>query len=459
MKAWTGLLTLGLAGCSLTPDYQAPALPVAAHWRDHPTEIEAKALSEWHEVFSDPQLYALITQALQHNRNLQVAILRIEEARAQHGIQRAGQWPAVGLNGSTERKQVSALDSPDGQRHILERGQVGLGITAFELDLWGRLAALKDAAGHSFVATQEDARSVQISLIAEVASHYYKALALLKMRDQHQQLLTMAHAARRMMTTRYEAGLVSELQDRQADSWLQNLQRQSAETDRELNLTLHNLEYLAGNPLDQSRLLSAAWRDGSVILPVSPGLASQLLTRRPDIRAAEARLRALDANIGAARSAFLPSISLTALLGFSSPQLGQLFSGDARSWSFSPQLGVPLFDMGKRLAQLDVAKAQRESAVAHYQLTVQQAFREVADALGSAEPLQIRLDAQERTVANELRRVELANLLLNEGLNSYLEVVDAQRRLSSAQQDLITVRLLQINNRISLYKSLGGGWS
>ena len=458
MKPWTGLTAFLMAGCTLTPDYQQPDVPVAQYWRDHQQAASTEPLLNWDQVFVDPHLHHLIAQALQHNRNLQVAVLRIEEARRHHHIQSAKQAPSVELSGSTQRKQVSALDTQSGERSIREQAQFGVGITAFELDLWGRVAALKEAAGHDFVATQEDAHSVQISLVAEVASQYYKAVALLQLRDQHHEMLRIAQTTQQLMAKRQESGLISELRERQAENRVLSLQAELAETFRQLSITLNSLEYLVGIPLQASRLQLAVWGNTSVLAAVNPGIPSQLLTRRPDIRAAERRLKALDANIGAARAAFLPTISLTALLGVSSPQLDQLFSADARSWSFSPQLTLPLFDMGKRLAQLDFAQAKRDIAVAQYQQTIQQAFREVADALGSAAPLNTRLEALQRLVANERRRAELADLLYQEGLSSYLEVLEAQRDLNSARQDLIEVRLLQINNQISLYKSLGGGW-
>ncbi|WP_248769525.1 efflux transporter outer membrane subunit [Pseudomonas sp. MWU12-2345] len=453
------LAVLLLAGCSFIPDYQQPSPTVVEHWRDASPQGDAVPLPDWHKVFPDPELQRLIELARVHNHDLQVAVLRIDEARALYGISTADQWPSGGIDGSVQRQKISAADSPTGKAVIREQGQFRLGITAFELDLWGRVRALKTEAGQRLVAREEDALSVGISLVGEVATAYYEHRAYLELHRQNRQLLERAGESKRLIGRRQELGLASELELRQADTLALTLEAEMADAARQQGLALNRLELLVGTTLDPARLSSGEWSEGPQLPEIAPGLPSELLVRRPDIRAAEARLKAFNANIGAARAAFLPSISLTGFFGVSSPQLSELFSGEAKGWSFTPAVTLPLFDIGRRFTQLELSKVQRDIAVVEYQRSIQQAFREVADALASNEPLNRQLNAQQRLVLNESRRVELAQLLHQDGLNSYLEVLDAQRGLSTAQQALIRTRLLQVSNRIALYKSLGGGWS
>lgn len=453
LVAWAA----GVAGCSLIPEQELPALPVAEHWRESSTAGEAP-LPSWRAMFADAELQGLIERALDHNREVRLAVLRVDEARALYGVARADQWPALGVNAGVQRRGVSALDSPSGQSLVREQGHFRLGITAFELDLWGRVRALREAAGQRLAASREDALSAQLGLVGEVAAAYYELLAHVELGGQNQASLEQAQASARLVARRQELGLANELELRQADALVLNLEAELAQVQRERNLSLNRLELLVGTTVDGERLAGRAG-DAPPLLPeVAAGLPSDLLLRRPDIRAAEARLQAFNAHIGVARAAFLPSISLTGLFGLSSPQLGQLFSGQAREWTFSPQLDLPLFDMGRRFSQLDLSRTQREIALVEYQRAIQQAFREVADALGSSRPLAARLAAQQRLVDNEARRAELAQLLYDGGLSSYLEVLDARRGLNSARQTLVRVRLLQATNRIALYKSLGGGW-
>lgn len=459
MRCYLGLLVLLLAGCSFIPDYQRPSSTVAEHWRDPGSQGDAAPLPDWRTVFLDPELQALIELARVHNHDLQVAVLRIDEARALYGISAAEQWPGGGIDGSVQRQKISAADSPIGKSVIREQGQFRLGITAFELDLWGRVRALKTEAGQRLVAREEDALSVQIGLVGEVATAYYEHRAYLELHRQNRQLLERAGESKRLIGRRQEFGLASELELRQADTLALTLEAEMAEAARQQGLALNRLELLVGTTIEPARLSAWEWNEGPRLPEIAPGLPSELLVRRPDIRAAEARLQAFNANIGAARAAFLPSISLTGFFGASSPQLSELFSGEAKGWSFTPAVTLPLFDIGRRFTQLELSKVQRDIAVVEYQRSIQQAFREVADALGSNEPLNRQLDAQQRLVLNESRRVELAQLLHQDGLNSYLEVLDAQRGLSTARQALIRTRLLQVSNRIALYKSLGGGWS
>lgn len=456
--AWCPLIVcLTLAGCSFVPTYVRPEAPIAPQWRDQPAPAP---LPGWQRLFNDPQLRDLIVQALEHNRDLRIAVQRIDEARALLGVASADLWPTLGLQGSTQRQQLSALDSPTGERQISKPGRfrLGVGITAYELDIWGRVRALNESAGQQLLATEEEARAVQIGLVAEVAVAYYEALAYLSLGERHDQLLAAGERSLALIERRHALGLASELEVRQAQALVLGQAGEQASAEKGYVLALNRLERLTGVAVVSSRLRSSALEGEQVLAPVAAGLPSSLLTQRPDIRAAEARLKAYNANIGAARAAYLPRISLTGLLGFSSPELNQLFRGGARAWSFVPEVALPIFDIGRRGSQLALAKAQRDIAVSEYERAIQQAFREVADALGSAEPLRREQQAKRLLVANEQRRVALATLLYEDGLDSYLEVLDAQRSLSAAQQGFIRAQLAGLSNHLSLYKALGGGW-
>lgn len=463
MNAWgLGVLTtcLWVSGCSFVPTYVRPPAPVAAQWREPPATQQEAALPAWEQVFNDAQLQGLIGQALEHNRDLRIAVQRIDESRALFGLARSEWLPTLGVQGATQRQQLSALDSPTGRRVIGEQGRfrLGVGITAYELDLWGRVQALRDSAAQHLLASEEDARAVQISLVGEVAGSYYDALTYLDLQGQQGTLLSTGERSLGLMEKRQGQGLASELEVRQARSLVLGLAAEQAGAERAYVLALNRLELLTGAPLQASLLQVRALDVQQPVAQVAAGLTSTLLTQRPDIRAAEARLKAFNANIGAARAAYLPRISLTGALGLSSPQLDRLFRGGAKAWSFAPEVTVPLFDLGRREANLALAKAQRDIAVSQYEGAIQQAFREVADALGARGPLGRELATQRLRVDNEARRVELATLLYEEGLNSYLEVLDAQRSLSAAQQGFVRTRLAHLSNSVSLYKALGGGW-
>ena len=404
---WALLACWSLAGCSFVPTYVRPPAPVAPQWRDLPAAEATAPLPEWQKMFGDPQLRALIAQALENNRDLLIAVQRVDEARALFGVASAELWPTLGLQGTTQRQQLSALDSPTGSRLINEQGRfrLGIGITAYEVDIWGRVRALRESAGQQLLATAEDARAVQIGLVAEVAGAYYEALAFLSLGERHGQLLAAGERSLALIERRRGQGLASELEVRQARALVLGLAGEQASAERGYGLALNRLELLSGAAVAAGQLLPAALEGEHALAPVAAGLPSLLLAQRPDIRAAEARLKAYNANIGAARAAYLPRISLTGLLGFSSPELNQLFRGGARAWSFSPEVTLPVFDLGRRESQLALANAQRQIAVSEYERAIQRAFREVADALGSTEPLSREQEAQRLLVANERRRV------------------------------------------------------
>lgn len=451
---------LALVGCSFEPEYVRPALPVAQSWRAGSTsDHETPADLQWQSVFQGAYLQALISAALEYNRDLRIAVNRMDEARAKYQIQRADVYPSFSLAGQTQRQRVSEADAPYGGSSISEHGQLGLSLNAYEIDLWGRLHNLKGAANELYRASVEDALSVKSNLIAEVAGAYFEALAFVELQRQSEESLALARRSHELVMQRHLLGVSSQLEVQQAQSLVLSTEAELAMAIRQRNVAFNKLEFLVGTSVDQSRLRAGHLDDAGIIASISPGLPSALLVRRPDIRTLEARLKASNANIGAARAAFLPKISLTGLFGFSSPQLSALTSGSAQGWSFTPDLQLPIFDAGRNLAQLDLAWAQNKTAISEYERAIQLAFREVADALDSSKAISDELNAEQQWIESESRRTELAELLYRDGVNSYLDVLDAQRELRTAQQNRIKTRLLQLTNRIALYKGLGGGWT
>lgn len=449
-----------LLGCSFEPDYVRPELPVAQAWRaGSPSDQESSADLQWQAVFQGAYLQSLISTALEYNRDLRTAVNRMDEARARYQIQRADLYPSLSLAAQATRQRVSVADAPYVGSGVSEHGQVGLNLNAYEVDLWGRLRNLKGASNELYTASVEDALSVKSNLIAQVAEAYFEALAFVELQRQSEESLAMARRSLDLVTQRRLLGVSSQLELQQAKSLVLSTQAELASAIRQRNVAFNKLEFLVGTHVDQSHLQAGHLDDAGVTASISTGLPSELLVRRPDIRAMEARLKASNANIGAARAAFLPQISLTGLFGFSSPQLSALTGGNAKGWSFTPSVQLPIFDAGRNLAQLDLAWAQNKSAISEYEKAIQLAFREVADALDSNKAISDELDAERQWTVSESKRAELAELLYRNGINSYLDVLDAQRDLRAAQQSLIKTRLLQLTNRIALYKGLGGGWT
>ncbi|MCL4182417.1 MAG: efflux transporter outer membrane subunit [Burkholderiaceae bacterium] len=453
-----------LGGCgTLAPVHERPAAPVAAAWDTTgvPADAQpARAAADigWREFYPDAALQRLIALALEHNRDLRVAVLNIEAARAQYGIQRADRLPAIGASANATRQRLPADLSLPGQGRIGDQYEVAVGVTAFELDLFGRVRNLAEAALAEYFATGEAHRAVRIGLVAQVAGTWLSGRAA----DEQSALLERTIAARedtlRLIRLRFGGGAASELELRQAEGLLESARAELAEAKR-LRLQARNaLELLVGQPLPADaaapRLLSQTQ------LPADPpvGLPSALLERRPDIMAAEERLRGANANIGAARAAFFPRITLTGAFGTASSELDGLFGGGSATWRFAPQLVLPLFDGGRNRANLDLAEARRELAVARYEQAIQQAFREVADALAARGTIDERLRAQQAQVDAAARALELAEMRYRSGVDSQLQWLDAQRTLLSAQQGLLAARLAGASNLIELYKSLGGGW-
>lgn len=457
-------LALSLAACSFAPVHERPAAPVAAAWqtggqRDAPDAAAAAEIG-WRDFYSEPALQRLIAQALEHNRDLRAAILNIEAARAQYGIRRADELPSIGAGASAARQRVPGDLSPSGRSTISEQYQVDIGVTGFELDFFGRVRSLRDAALAEYLATEEARRAAQIGLVAQVAGAWLSQRAAAEQIALLESTITSRERSLALVRLRHDAGVASELDLRQSEGLLEGARAELAEA-RRIGLQARNaLELLVGQPLDDAQLRGAAPLDQTGLGPaLSAGLPSELLVRRPDIVAAEQRLRAANANIGAARAAFFPRIALTGAFGTASSDLSGLFGGGSGIWRFAPQLSLPIFDGGRNQANLDLAEVRRELAIVDYERSVQSAFREVADALAARSTIDDRIRALRAQAAAATRSVELAELRYRSGVDSQLQWLDAQRSQLAVEQGLLAARTAELANRIELYKVLGGGWN
>lgn len=449
-----------LGACALTPTYQQPASPVAAHYPVLDQETQAApavtADSGWREYFNDPRLQALIESALAHNRDLRTAALRIEEARAQYNIVAADVLPNLGVGSSVSRSRTSAATAQSGVSTVSTTYQVGVNLAAFELDFFGRVRSLNEAALSLYLATEEAQRAAHISLVAEVAKAYLTERALAEQQALALRTFESRQSAYKLAQQRFEVGASSALDLRQNEVLVQTARASLASLNRQRGQAINLLVLLAGRPLTdlpEPRPLS----EQNIVAELPAGLPSDLLVRRPDIRANERRLMASNANIGAARAAFFPRISLTAGIGSASNELSGLFETGTRTWSFVPQLALPIFDAGRNRANLSLAEVRKDIAIAEYERSIQVAFREVADALVARSTIDEQIDAQQRVLEAQAERLRLADLRYQGGVASSLEVLDAQRESFAAEQSLVQARLLRLTNAVDLYRSLGGG--
>ncbi|WOX51180.1 efflux transporter outer membrane subunit [Aeromonas sp. CD] len=448
-------VTLLLGGCSMAPDYQRPALPQGAAWQSNQTgEV---AVSPWRQQFLDPALQQLIATALENNRDLRIAALNVEAYEAKYRIQRAAQLPTLAANGSGTRQQGSDDLSSTGQGTISSQYGANIGITSYELDLFGRIQSLKDQALENYLAQVETQRSTQIALIASVANAYLTLLADQELLALSEATLATEQESYGLTEHKYRLGAASEMELAQGRTALESAKVSLAQYQRQVKQDRNGLALLLGTGVPA--LMTEPATLAEVQLAAIPvGAPSSLLQQRPDILAAEHSLKAANANIGAARAAFFPAISLTATAGTASNQLSGLFDGGTGTWTFMPQINLPIFDGGKRIADLDVAEVSTRQAVASYEKNIQTAFKEVADTLGAQADYQQQLQAQQALVEANQTYFKLAEVRYEKGVDSYLTRLDAQRSLFSAKQGLISTRLAQLSNKVALYKAVGGGW-
>lgn len=454
---------LALAACSLAPPYEAPPLPVAtaypADTRMQPnatTEGRIAAETAWRDYFVDPHLRALIARALDNSRDLKIAVLRVAEARAAYGIERASQFPTVAAGVDGSRARIPGDLNMTGQSQIASQYQVGVGLAVWELDFWGRVRNLKDAALETYLATDEARRAISVSLIAQVADGYLALRELDERIALARQTIASREESFRIFNRRYEVGSIARMDLVQVETLLHQAQTLAAQLKQARAAQAHALALLVGTPLSPLPD-DARFDDGAVFHDLRVGLPSDLLLQRPDIVAAEHQLRAAHANIGAARAAFFPRIILTGSVGTASAELNGLFDSGSRAWSFLPSLSLPIFDGGRNRAGLDLAEVRRNLAVANYEKTVQTAFRDVSDALSARRWLTEQVRIQRATLAAQAERERLARLRYDNGSAPYFEVLDAQRDLLAAEQQLVQTRRALLSSRVSLYAALGGG--
>ncbi len=454
-------LALALAGCaSMAPKYERPAAPVApafpanAFGQAPPlagASSEAASSIAWQRFFADARLKQLIELALTNNRDLRVAILNIEQARAQYQIRRADRLPSLNL-------AVTGSRSPGPDDSITSVYQAGLGVSSFELDLFGRVRSLSDAGLAQYLASEEARKSTHISLVASVANAYLSLLADEELLGLTQKTLAAREESLKLIQLKYDNGVVSKLDLQQGLSLVDSARVVLAQQQRQRAQDVNLLTLLVGQSLpagpDTSTTLAAM-----SLSELPAGLPSDLLAVRPDIRAAEQQLIAANANIGAARAAFFPRITLTGNAGSASNELSGLFKGGSYGWTFAPQMVLPIFDYGRNSANLGSAKAGRDIAVAQYEKSVQTAFREVSDALAGQATFGEQVRAQRAVAEAEAERFKLSDLRYRSGASSYLDLLDAQRSVFSAEQAAVQANLQRLQNQVTLYRVLGGGWT
>ena len=452
-----------LGGCSLAPEYTRPEAPIPADWPSTAAYSNLKSSTDaprapelgWREFFTDERLQKIIEMALKNNRDLRMAALNVERARALYGIQRAGLYPSVNAMGSGSKQRVPADLSYTGSAMTSEQYSVNLGISSWEIDFFGRIRNLKDRALQEYLATEQAPRSAQISLISEVTIVYLTLAADRGNFKLAQSTLEAQKAAYNLINQRYEVGLATELDLSRAQTQVDVARGDVARYTQITAQDQNTLNLLAGTPVPEDLLPV----DLSTVIPpqeVLPGLSSEMLLSRPDIIAAEYRLKGAYANIGAARAAFFPRISLTTSVGTASADLSGLFKGGSGTWSFMPQIIIPIFDARTRAAY-DVTKVDREITLAQYEKAIQTAFKEVADTLAVRGTVDQRIAAQESLVHALGETYRLSNERYINGIDSYLGVLDAQRFLYAAQQGFISLRLARLANQVRLYAVLGGG--
>ncbi len=454
------ILLLLLCSCTLAPKYNRPEAPVPSEWPNGPayrkTAGPAGSGVNWQDFIQSEQVRKVIEIALANNRDLRVSALNIEQARAIYRVQRARLLPEVDASATFSRERVPGILSGTGQPLTTSLYNVNLGITAWEIDFFGRIRSLKDQALELYLATEQARRSAQTVLIAEVAN---ACLTLASDRENlklSRATLAAQEETYKVIRRRYEVGASSELDLRQAQTRVETARVDIARFTGLVAVDENAINLLAGSQV-AADLLPDELDKVAVLQDFSAGLPSEVLLNRPDILQSENLLKAANANIGAARADMFPRISLSTAIGTTSDDLSGLFKGPAKTWSFVPQIVLPIFDAGSRWYNVQAAKAQRDIAVAQYEGAIQAAFREVADALALRGTIDDQLRAQQDLVFAAAESYRLSNLRYSKGIDTYLSVLDSQRSMYASQQALISLRLARLANLVNLYKALGGG--
>lgn len=445
-------LALPMAGCVMIPGYERPVAQVSAQYPGMSETSTGDAASlAWNNFFADERLKQLIELALANNRDFQVAVLKVEQSQVQYRITRSSSSPKVNAAGSYQKSYANNLTS--------DQWSASLGSTAYEVDLFGRVRSLNKEALEKYFATVEGKRSAQVSLVAEVATQYFVLRQAEEQISLAKQTLQAVEESFAINKATFDAGASNELDLRTAEGQVQTAKINLLTYERERQQAENYLVLLVGQSMPENLPVSRSFNDTELLAGIPAGLPSNLLQQRPDILEAEHTLKAANANIGAARAAFFPTITLTASAGSTSSALEKLFGSGTGVWSFSPQINVPIFTAGENKATLEAAKVSQRIEVQNYLKAIETAFREVADALVAKQSYTKQIEEERLLITAQQRRVELANLRYGQGEDSYLNVLSAQRDLYNAQQDLLQARYRQLASQISLYKSLGGGWN
>ncbi|HVF16979.1 MAG TPA: efflux transporter outer membrane subunit [Steroidobacteraceae bacterium] len=463
------LTLLSISACSFAPRDVRPDLPTDSTYpQEYVGDSSAGAQPiklHWRDFFADPRLEAIVNTALERNRDLVISVAQIEETRGLYRIQRADQLPSVGVSGDATRTRAgpqsvpitSPTTIPSGSELTYDRYSLGLGVASFELDFWGRVRNLTTAARSEYLATVEAARAFRLSLIRDVATAYLTSLEARERLELAEATVESRREGLRIAKRRLDAGVTSALDYSQTETLLTQAETELAALRLSKAQNDNLLVALIGGPIEAGLPPPVPLAQQTRVEVLAAGIPSDLLTNRPDILAAEQRLRAARANIGAARAAFLPAISLTGTYGYASTELSELVGEDGLTWSYGPSISLPIFDFGGRRANLTVAQARENIAIADYERTIQNSFREVADALAGRRYLSERVAAQERATNAQRRLAELARTRYREGVARYIEVLDAERSLFSAEQALLQDRSAEVANLVALYVALGGG--
>jgi multidrug efflux system outer membrane protein len=487
-------ITAALAGCTLEPHYVRPEPAVSPQWpeitdrypeaggtapaapaRADPAAVRVADIG-WREFFTDPRLQKLIETALQHNPDAQVAALNIAAARAQYRIQRADLFPKISATASEEVERFPAAVAPivsaggaggsgglggaagGSGTQVFRFYEAGIGFTSYELDFFGRIRSLNHARLQQYLGYVETRRSAQISVVAEVANAYLTLLADRNLFRVTQDTLDSQRESLKLIKMSFDGGVATALDLHQAETTVATAQANLAQYRREVAQDENALVVLLGAPMPADLPTGPELDEEKMLTELPAGMPSDVLTQRPDILAAEHNLIAANANIGAARAAFFPSISLTGNFGTASTQLSGLFKSGSTEWTFAPQISLPIFAGGANVASLDLAKVQKNVLVVQYEQTIQNGFREVADALAGRATLDSQLEADQALVEAAGESFRLSGMRFTGGVDNYLGVLDSQRALYAAQQSLIAVKLARLQNLVTLYKTLGGGW-
>jgi multidrug efflux system outer membrane protein len=455
--AFTLLCAALTTGCSLAPVYERPAAPVAAAYPAGPAYTTsqdgagsvAAADMGWRNFLVDPRLQRLIELGLANNADLRVAMLNVELIRAQYALTRSDQLPQVGASASAERARTRTNGAGT---------SITAGLSAsWTLDFFGRLRNLTEAAQYTYLATAHARQAAELLLVAQIADQYLTVVAEDALLAVTENTITSARAAYDIVQQQFDAGIAAELDLRLAQTTVDQAEANHLAQTRDRAQAVNALVLLVGQPLPAD-LPAPLSLDQQALATLPAGLPSELLTRRPDILEAEARLQAENANIGAARAAFFPSISLTGTAGSASSSLGSLFKSGTSVWSFAPSIDLPIFNGGLNQANLDIARVNKDIGIVQYQQTIQTAFREVADGLAAQGTYDKQLVVQQRDAASQQRRLDLQTQLYQSGLQGYQDVLTAQTALYSSQTTLVNVRLDQLTSQVNLYRALGGGW-